>query len=228
MANRELQQRRRGKAGGPYRCSVVGLMLSHVTCPASSPALSCSSAPSSLLQWKWYAVVSIHALSVLRGSSTSDQAKANTGSATAVDQIAVLEELGSQLVEARLRTLLHVTTRLLGELALKRDRDRLALVNHPTWDSPVARVIALDGDHLKLRAQVAGHDRIGGVVGAPLAQQAAPPQTGAAVRVEGHARSVEADRRRQRSSKLLAAWPASVGGALAHLGQQALEAGLDS
>eukprot|EP00964_Phaeocystis_antarctica_P130893 scaffold94762_cov62-Phaeocystis_antarctica.AAC.5 len=41
---------------------------------------------------------------------------------------------------------------------------------------------------------VARHDRVGGVIGPPLAQQAPPAHTGAAARVEGHARSVEADR----------------------------------
>eukprot|EP00964_Phaeocystis_antarctica_P045257 scaffold26043_cov61-Phaeocystis_antarctica.AAC.2 len=106
-----------------------------------------------------------------------------------VDRIAVLEELGGQLVEARLRALLHVTSRLLGELA------------------PEPR-----------------HDRVGSVVGAPLAQQPTPAQTGAAARVEGHAVcSIEADRRRQ----LCAPWPANVGGALAYLGQQVTEALLD-
>ena len=83
-----LQQGAIGTRGWPYRVSVVGLMLSHSTCPASSPALRLSIPPSSGLQWKWYAAVSIHALSVLRGSSTSDRARNQHGISRANQRVA--------------------------------------------------------------------------------------------------------------------------------------------
>ena len=74
-------------------------------------------------------------------------------------------------------------------------RHLLARVNHTARDGPVARVLALDGDHLQLsRLWVeARHDRVGGVVGPPLAQQPSASHAGAPARVDREALWVEAD-----------------------------------
>ena len=73
------------------------------------------------------------------------------------------------------------------ELAADRLRDGLARVDHAARQRPLARVAPLDRDELELvrpRRVVPRDDRVGRVVGPPLAEQPAPAHAGAAARVE--------------------------------------------
>ena len=66
--------------------------------------------------------------------------------------------------------------------------------HHAARDGPLQRVLSLDGDDLQLAARrvEARHDRVGGVVGAPLAEQPAAGQTGAPHRIERPAVRIKA------------------------------------
>ena len=116
----------------------------------------------------------------------------------AVDGRAALEELGDERVEERaVLLLLALALPHLLHRAQHRRRHRVALLDHPARQRPLVRVLAQDGQQLHLARQrlAPRHDRVGRVVGAPLPQQPAPAQPGAAVRVERRAARVKVDGR---------------------------------
>mmetsp|Transcript_48939 Transcript_48939/g.97648 ORF Transcript_48939/g.97648 Transcript_48939/m.97648 type:complete len:338 (-) Transcript_48939:4-1017(-) len=95
---------------------------------------------------------------------------------SSIDDVSGREELISELLEAcPLGGVLDVP-RLLCELSTDSHRDGLARVDHPPRDGPSARVAPLYSNHLQLARPCgveARDDRVGGVVGPPLTQQAA-------------------------------------------------------
>mmetsp|Transcript_44115 Transcript_44115/g.142283 ORF Transcript_44115/g.142283 Transcript_44115/m.142283 type:complete len:214 (-) Transcript_44115:618-1259(-) len=107
------------------------------------------------------------------------------------------EEPAGEVLEALALALGHVA-RLLFKLAPQRHRDELTGIHHPARDGPLARVPPLDDDHLERRAWLVRtppcDDRVGGVVGAPLAEVAALAHPRPAARVEGLLMAVKGDR----------------------------------
>eukprot|EP00967_Tisochrysis_lutea_P157434 scaffold319532_cov28-Tisochrysis_lutea.AAC.1 len=119
--------------------------------------------------------------------------------------VALCEELVEHALEHLLLDRVGHRACLLRELTPHCKGDGLARVHHAARQGPLARVLALDRDHLKLvRPGVeARDDWIGGVIGPPLAEQPAAFDAGAAARVERATEAVKADGALEADARLM-------------------------